>query len=196
MSWYRVVPDPAWETVYIVAGGPSLVGFDLTRLEGRTVLVVNDSVRHLPSAQAVFSCDRNWAAHRVDTLLAFSGEKYLAVGYETSHPNIRNLVRSRAQGLSRDPSAVCVCSSGYGALNLAFLKGARTIFLLGYDYRDPGKHWHGERGVSPSRAAGLALWAHQYETTVVPLREAGVQVWNANPLSAVNAFPKISLSEI
>lgn len=196
MSWSHVVPDAAWETTYIVAGGPSLVGEDLTKLEGRTVLVVNDAVRHLPKATAAFSADRNWAMRRLPDLRSFKGEKYLAIGYEIPDPTIHNLRKSREPGLSSDPGVICSCSSGYGALNVAFLKGAKKIFLLGFDYTQGGRHWYPERGTRGINGIGFVAWAQRYGTTLPQLLEAGVQVWNANPASRIECFPKISFSDL
>lgn len=194
--WSQAEPDAAWDEVFCVAGGPSLVGWDLSKLEGRTVVAVNDAVRHLPKATAAFSADRNWAMRRLSDLHGFQGQRYLAVGYEHADNWIRNLYRARGDGLSINPDTVNVCSSGYGALNLAFLKGAKRIFLLGYDYTQGGQHWYPEQGTYALNGRFFNQWADKYATMLPQLREAGVQVVNANPASRISCFPKVSLSEL
>jgi hypothetical protein len=198
---YGTVCSPWWDDrpLYIVGGGPSLTGFDFARLRGR-ILTVNESLLYLLSVNlppdAVFSMDNNWARHRFCEMSRFRGEKYLAV-QEFYWPYVDQaatmLARVRRSGLSDDPGAIHICgTSGYGALNLAYLKRAREVYLLGFDMA--GGHWHPE----PAWGGGIPLdpWAAAFDDAAVQLRAAGVRVWNCSPDSKITAFPKISLEEI
>lgn len=196
---YGTVCSPWWDDrpVYIVGGGPSLRGFDFTRLAGRRVLAVNEALVNLLSVDAVFSLDNNWARHRCSEMSMFRGEKYLAV-QEFYWPYVDQsatmLQRIRRPGLSDDPGAVHICgTSGYGALNLAYLKRARQIFLLGFDMAGSG-HWHPEPGWGG--AIPLEPWAAAFDVAAEQLRTAGVHVVNCSPASTIRAFEKISLEEI
>ena len=101
----------------------------------------------------------------------------------------------RGEGCSLDPRAVINgLNSGYAAVNLAVLRGARTIYLLGYDMLDLGQgiahHWHD--GYKWQGARGTARcytdWARRFDDLARGI-PAGVTVWNCNPESAVRAFP-------
>lgn len=201
---YGTVCAPLWHDrpVFIVGGGPSLAGFDFGRIAGRgRILAVNESlvcllsVGHKPDA--VFSLDQNWARHRCSQMSTFHGEKFLAVPdfyWPYVDQSAIMLRRLRRPGLSEDLGAVHVCgTSGYGALNLAYLKRAREVYLLGFDMSGSG-HWHPE----PGWGGGIALepWAAAFDEAAVQLRDSGVSVWNCSPKSTITAFEKISLEEI
>ncbi len=200
---YGTVCSPWWDDqpVCIVGGGPSLRGFDFARLAGRRVLAVNEAFTHFSAnllpADAVFSLDNNWARHRCAEMTCFRGEKYLAVQDDYwlyVDQSATMLRRLRRPGLSEDPGAVHICgTSGYGALNLAYLKRARQIFLLGFDMAGSG-HWHPEPGWGG--AIPLEPWAAAFDVAAEQLRAAGVHVVNCSPKSAIQAFEKISLEEI
>lgn len=183
-SGYGNVSAPWWDRVWIVAGGPSARGFDFSRLRGETVLAVNDAVDHfLPPGvpAAVFSLDNNWIRRRRVFLAGFPGEKYLALPLETwpdcaDIPGAVYLRWEHADGLSDDPGAINTGgNSGYGALNLAYLKHAREIHLIGYDM-DPGdfdQYYH---------------WALAFPRALPQLQGRGARVVNHNPQSFITCF--------
>jgi hypothetical protein len=192
---------PDWGEVCLVGGGPSLRGFPFERLKGRTVVAINDAMLYLPWAAAVFSIDLRWMENRVAELAGFAGEKYLAI--PEGHPGfpvlgatwLRRLPR---YGFSDDPEAiVCAGNGGYGALNLAYLKGARTIYLLGYDFCHSSVRWH--RGYDWQGAGNDRMydkWAKRFIDALPYLKAKGVCVYNASLGSRITAFPKISLEDL
>ena len=198
---YGKICGPPWDEVFLIGGGPSLRGFDFEKLRGRTTLAINDAVLHIPWATALFSLDVNWARNRATVIQEFSGEKYLALPEDGPEiPGVVYLQRSRSPGLSTDPSRVCMGgNSGYGALNVAYLKGAKRIVLLGYDFRTirGEKHWHA--GYFWDRSSSMqyfADWARNFDDAAVQLRKAGVEVLNASLESLISAFPKIRLDQV
>lgn len=200
---YGIVSAPWWDEAFLVGGGPSLRGFDFDRLRGKTVVAINDAAKHLPWATALFSLDQKWITSRRNLMLSFPGEKYLAANEEiTSNPvpGAIYLRRVRENGLSDDPGAICLGgTSGYGAVNLAYLKRSKRIVLLGYDfYQDEaGKHWHsGYEWVEGKDVRYFDRWARLFGTMTPQLAKAGVNVLNASPMSRVEAFSKVSLEEL
>lgn len=102
------------------------------------------------------------------------------------------------EGLSKDPEAIVSGrNSGFQALNLAVLAGAKRIILLGYDGApgsDGRTHWHGGH---PSPSAGIYEHIRRsFSVVESELEAAGVTVLNCSPGSAINAFPKASLAEV
>ncbi len=182
---------PAWGgEAWIVGGGPSAQVFDLRRLDGKRVLAVNDAVftfslgRCEPSAVSVFSLDHVWVRRHCDWLAAFEGEKHLAVPLET-WPDVGGiegavyLRRSSAAGLSLDPGVINAgCNSGYGAIGLCFLKGAKEIHLVGYD-------------MDPKDNENFVYWAPLFRTMLPQLKASGISVFNHSRNSFIDAFLKV-----
>lgn len=205
--------DPPWwsdKPVAIVGGGPSLHGFDFGQLRGKFhVLAVKGVMFDLPWADAGFGLDlpdfRDWA-ERLGSLpfpvfWAFPGQTPTSGLRGRLPENVTALRRSRAEGLSDDPGMIHAGgTSGYGALNLAFLKQAKQIVLLGFDYK-PGpkgewrhnsEHYKSHGSQSPD---ALASWVKPFDAAAVQLKARGVTVLNANPGSLVTAFPRVTFAE-
>jgi hypothetical protein len=60
MQWWRVAPEWADETAFIVAGGTSVQQLDLALLRGRRVIAVNSSYEVVPFADFLFFNDASW----------------------------------------------------------------------------------------------------------------------------------------
>lgn len=185
---YGTVSAPWWSEVWIVGGGHSARGFDLASLRGKTVLAINESVKRLGFvgvAAAFFSLDNNWIRANYDFLEYFEEEKYLALPLETwpDLDGISNAVYlkwSHGDGLSEYPDTVCCGgNSGYAAVNVAYLKGAKKIHLIGYDLDPEVNDQH-------------QYWSPRFKSMLCQLDRAGVSVLNHNPNSFIDAFPKTS----
>lgn len=84
-------------------------------------------------------------------------------------------------------------NSGYQAINLAFMWGARRIVLLGYDMQRTGgrTHWHGDHGNGlPSLTADLKEWRRRMIQLGIDLRTHGVEVINATRDTALTCFER------
>ena len=213
------------ETAVILAGGPSLKGFDTSALRlrqpcgcvvhGRTiprVICINDSWRLAPRADVFYYCDRQWFdsqtainPYSLDGTLSFHEAIYRGFWvcgnglWYADHPQVHGLRFSGQSGLSDDPAALRHGSnSGYAAINLAYLFGAKRIVLLGYDMHvEPSgrTHWHDQ-----PRADGFAgiikdSFLPCFDSLVEPLKAAGVEVLNATPGSALTCWPIVTLEE-
>ena len=89
-------------------------------------------------------------------------------------------------------------NSGFHALNLAVQSGARRIILVGYDLNlEGGVHWHGAhaRVLHDPSAINLRRWARILDQQAPLLAELGVEVLNASPTSALQAFRKVDFEE-
>lgn len=87
-------------------------------------------------------------------------------------------------------------NGGFHALNLAVQFGARRVILVGYDMRvDLGVHWHGKHpnGMNNPSAVNTARWRQVLDAQAPLLSEMGVEVINASPVSALEAYPKMTL---
>lgn len=89
-------------------------------------------------------------------------------------------------------------NSGFHALNLAVQFGAAKIILVGYDMTlKHGLHWHERHpeGMHNPSDGNVARWRRVTDEAAVFLKELRVTVINASPISALVAYPKMTLRE-
>ena len=201
-------PDPKWKEVYLIGGGTSLAGFDFTLLKGKTIVALNDGFLKLPNAAAVISIDPRWINHRRKELALFRGEKYFILpteydgrsskiaGVDAFHVSGHYLKQLTEYGLSDIADTIHVRgNTGYAAVNVAYLKGARLIYLLGYDFYDHQNHWFGNYSwKSGAQSHTYDVWASDFTTMLPQLDACEVNVVNVGERSKITAFPRISLS--
>lgn len=190
----RLWPDA---TVVCLGTGPSLTQDDVAFCQGRArVIAVNDAYRLAPWADCLYAADDKWWRWH-NGVPGFAGLKYsieprYAAKVKAGAVLLKNHGR---EGLSADPSGLCIGStgnSGYQAINLAVHFGARRILLLGYDMR--GKHFFGNHpdGSGPNFETVVPA----FKSLVVPLASLGVTVLNCTPKSALTCFPRAVLRDV
>jgi hypothetical protein len=194
------------ETCFILAGGPSLKGFNSGVLRGRgRVITVNDSWRLAPWADANYFCDDQWWTNQIaanrrslePTPHCFHEMIYRGFWVAGSmafkdHPQVRCLRLTGQQGLETDPTGLRHGSnSGYQAMGLAYHFGVSRIVLLGYDMNTQGArtHWHDEARPDGFTSIVRNTMLPNFQTLVEPLAAAGVEVINATPDSELKCWP-------
>lgn len=194
-------------TCYIVAGGPSLRGFDWSLLTpDKFVIAINRSYEVLPNAQIVYFTDADfWERHKVD-MMKHKGQLIRGVENPANHvlpPRVIKYYLNGPHGFETQPGCLRHGSnSTYAALNLAAAHlGFTTIYLLGLDmhWGKPGdkstSHWHdGHKRVDPETVYNRMIV--NFTSLVEPLKQKGVKVYNASMGSSVKAFPKIPLTSL
>jgi hypothetical protein len=203
---YARVGPPWWDTkpTAIVGNGPSLRGFDLERLRGDFhVLAVKGAMFNIPWADAGFGLDNpryvEWAnmLHTIRYPIYWATNKLKFLGPGPHAPNTHFLRRIDISNLSDEPNAICSGgSSGFGAMNLAWLKRSRWMLLLGFDY-DPEKGHADERAYLSTRSQCNAAWYTWAKNFSGMKRDIDVQggatIINASPKSRIAAFPKMDI---
>ena len=135
---------------------------------------------------------------RKDDLTRLTQSLCLAVDPRRSFPIIQNAtyyIRVHSDRLSSNPAEVsCGRNSGFGAINLAKHRGAKTIVLFGYDYQ-PDSYYCPQRYThkKPETGAHWPSWAKIIDGIADQL--AGVEVINASPQSTIKAFKKLGIEE-
>lgn len=190
---------------------------DLSLLRGvgrpRTI-TINDSWRLLPLADIHYFCDPPWWQSQMDSN-QFSEDRttnfherlykgFWVAGCVKSdfseHPQVHRLRFTGEDGLETDPSGLHHGhNSGFAAINLAYHLGVSKIILLGYDMHIEGSrtNWHNEPREQFERFAQTLkrdMLPH-FSTLVEPLKQAGVEVINATPNSALTCWPYQPLEE-
>lgn len=188
-------------TVYIVGGGSSLRGFDFKRLTGKNVIGINQACKYIEELTAIYWMDMDWAAKNYDTLerhkckLRFCGRMQVPVGFESSDSKTLGgaipLHITGRIGLDRDVNHVRGDNSGSHVINLAINCGVSRIVLLGFDLQP--NHWHADYDLTYSQSVYDRFADAMYSIANV---EHGVEILNASPCSALEAFPKVNLDEL
>lgn len=198
------------QSATIVGGGPSLRGFDLSRLFGkRNIIAVNAAFRFVPFADAVFSEDLRFIERFGNELQLFQGKViwHCLKGIDPERglkvcPNIITLRERRDDkywSTSFD-SLSFSSNSVVGAINLAEILGCNPIYILGVDCRAEGlmiENFHSAYPQEWSVGAMQALnWKSDFENWVAPNCKAKVvNVINPAYESALECWEKMTLED-
>lgn len=201
--------------VTVLAGGWSVKNLPLDRLCGE-VIGVNDAAIKAPHVHRIVSMDRLWAeyrwpmlcARRQATWLRRSAVQNLHIDWDndwlTVFDNDNASSKLAPMAHEGEPWILNGSNSGFCALNLAFQMRPRRIFLLGFDMnRDRfGKaYWHDPYPWNPSTRDGsttngtYAKWALEFKAAARAFSDAGIEVFNVSPQSAIQDFQKITPSQ-
>ena len=209
---FSSVGPPYWNDapVLVIGTGPSLKGFDLSRLRGLGhVLGINEAWRDLPFADACFTVDTTflWRRKRELTALARRMPFYAAIPATTTQSHIPDPKFAHVDGaiylerltkcgpMSTNPSAIEAGGhSGFGAVNLADLKRGKLIYLFGFDYT-AGHYCDDRYPDQPNNLRYLRGWMGNFNTALPGLKARGVSVINASPKSNMTTFPRITLDQ-
>jgi hypothetical protein len=206
----RRISDWSDSPCIVAASGPSLtneVAAKVRRAQfaGWRVLVVNDAYRQVRSADALYATDFAWwSAH--NGARDFLGERWTSHSTSMAVIDDKSLVAHRydlnfvlakhGKGFSKDPQCIHYGSpehSGFQAVNLAILAGAKRIVLVGFDYGYSAEpHFFGAHPMNlrQPKAHEYADMARAFDSV-----ETNVQIDNATSGSGLKKFPMVDLDE-
>lgn len=186
---------------YVIASGPSLVGFDFDALPEGTRIGANRSA-WLAHCDILCTVDKNFNRRERDRIAAFGDRAYVAVS-DTFEPLPNVNYWSYAPGmpgLSVAPKTLAGSNSGFAALNLAIQLGYTEIALLGFDYKwvQGRSHFHEGYNQRAHTERYLHNWARAHDNAAVQAQSMGVSVTNfVGPMgSRVKAYPTAPLSDL
>lgn len=203
-----VMADGAWrdEPCFIIAGGPSLAGFDFERLRGKgRIIAINRAFEYAPWADILFFMDNKFYrlchdGERYARWLEFKGQRVfldlMGRKYEDCY-HVRSLGRvglskSIGQGLYHGNN------SGVGALNLALVLKANPIYLLGYDMRfsqDGKSHFHSGYGPG-AKEQTVKSFVRDFERMAKFMGDERRHIVNLNPHSGLRIFRFGNIDEV
>lgn len=149
----------------------------------------------------LYGCDDNfWKKHRGVPL--FEGLKVTQDAIaEARIPTLKRVQCNKQNDdliFDRPGHLVWGGNSGLQAMNLAAQFGAKKIILVGFDMRiDRGLHWHGKHpiGMNNPTEGNVARWRRATDNAATAMRAHGIDVVNVSPVSALTAYPKMSLEK-
>jgi hypothetical protein len=194
---------PAWimprlfedQTVVCIGGGPSLSQTQLDQVHASSApaIAINNAYEVAPWAAILYGADLQWWEWH-DGAREFEGIRITTDIKAAARFNLIYMPGDRREGFSLDPARLSYgperCSnSGYQAINLAILGGARRILLIGYDMRvvNGAAHWFGEH--PNGQRSPYAAFVRGFDTTREQVIRLGVEVVNCTPGSALKAYP-------
>jgi hypothetical protein len=187
-----------WEgrTVAILASGPSMsqAVADKIRASKLPTIVINDTHRLAPWADALYACDSMWWLYHAQSALKFAG---LKITQDTCvpFPQVLCVPSNGADGFEPDPSRIRTGhNSGYQALHIAIHAGACRVLLCGFDMRVRGlhTHWFGNHPpqlVDSDAQVFSRRFIPSFEKLAPLLVGLGVEVLNCTEGSALTCFP-------
>ena len=218
---FGVLDSKKWDDgrpCVVVGGGPSLIPWrqKLWYLYQKYwVIAVNDSYQYTFFPDIITTLDHAWTQKQFEKdpkngFKYFPGPVVAAV--DAGNPripseNLTYLYRLRREEtdnkapFSEDPKKIVNgMNSGHCALQLAYLKGCKIIYLLGFDFKEIDQKTHFHKGYEwHNRVSSqhlYAKWAKAMEDTLPQLKNAGVQVFNCSDNSALVCFPYKPYAEV
>lgn len=179
---WQTRPEPC----YCIGCGSSIKGMDFSLLRPYYTIGCNHVMLDYYVDCGVF-LDRSFYDDYQPALPYLACEIWThkrAVPEGYSHPRL-HLIETSLNNINTDPadpSWVMGHLSGIAAINIAYLKGYREIYLLGYDMQ--GCNYYDEEEVIFARSNKLAYKFARF-------LETDAKIYNCNPESWLEVFPKV-----
>ena len=210
LPFSRLPNDWPDRPVLILAGGPSTRHFDPRPLYPYVHALGCNRSGFYFDAPTITSMDRQFVrTHRDQLARAVEDGKGVVIALppnDESHAPIPGAIyverRRGGDTLSLEATQVFGVHTGFSAINVAFLRGARRIALTGYDmaHLHGQTHNHGGYQWTTSRSGRfMHKWAAGMGRAAEQLERAGVEVVNFEAwpgASKVTAFRKMPLDDL
>jgi hypothetical protein len=187
--------------VAVIASGPSLTEEDCRLIAGAgwEYIGVNDTWRRAPFADVIYACDKAWwDVHHQAVKKDFKGELWTQDLRAAERYGLKRVASVNEPGLGRFGVIHQGGNGGYQAINLAWMWGAKRIFLLGLDCK-PGAggkaHWFGQHENGLSKIQNYKHWTNAFPKLAQDLKEEGVEVINLTRDTALTCFKRIPLKQ-
>lgn len=204
--------DLVWggATVVILASGESLTVEQCEKVHAwqlapfNRVIAINTTFRRAPWADLLYACDGKWwTCVDPETKITYAEEASQHFAKENmwtqdrlaaTQYGLHYIKSERRPGLSKAKGVIHQgANSGFQAMNLAYLAGARKFILLGFDCK--GSHWHGSHPSPINTGMPHSTWKKEFLTLAADFEREGIEVVNCSPGTALRAFRQGDLDE-
>lgn len=186
------------KTCAVIASGPSLTPEDVAYCRGKAIVaVVNDNYRLAPWADLLYAADYRWWDHH-DGVVGFAGERWTQDERAAKEFGLNWVAGRDAAGFSFDRERIHYGrNSGFQCCNIAILRGAARILLLGFDMQAAGRrrHWFGDHPGELNRDSDYAGWVLRMNEAAQGAKDARVEIINCSRVSALTAYPRARLAD-
>lgn len=211
-------PPKLWsnQTVYILGGGPSLLGVDYCLgleklLRNKRVIGVNNSFKLGSWVDACWFGDAKWFEWNFKELAQYSGlkvtcnPKFLTMKEFGKH-HILIMGRGKSNGIERKAGYIAWNrSSGASAINFAYHLDVKRIVLLGFDMHSSNgngninHNWHREHKGRSIDNVNFSPYERFLKPFAQIKKEAdvlGLEILNATVNSALTIFPVVDIRDV
>ena len=159
---------------------------------------MNTSFRRAPWADVLYACDGGWwNAYVADVMLAVPAAELVTLNQTAARAyGLTRIGSDAGAGLPLRPGRIRQGSnSGYQAIQLAVMRGARRVILLGFDMQrtDGRSHWHGDHPRPLPNLGRLRHWRAEIEQLAGLLAARGVDLVNASRETALVGVRRLGL---
>ena len=121
----------------------------------------------------------------------FKGERYSHTAYAHKFDAI-HVPGVFKPGLGCDDVIHLGGNSGYQAINLAYLMGAKEINLIGFDMQRTNNmsHWHGDHPRQCINQSPYHAWLKNFDQLSKDLNDLNIDVTNYTRVTALKCFKK------
>lgn len=173
-----------WETTVIIGSGPSLTKaqVDYVYESEATVIAVNDSYKLCPWADMVFACDVKWWIHNREGISYHPNCWTLEdIGCHFNkrfdRPILNEIPYTTEFGIYSD-KVHHASNSGYVAIQVARILGAKKIILIGFDHQhtDNKRHWFGDhdKKVFSKNADNVDKWVTDIDHLLLHMSDVDI----------------------
>lgn len=189
----------------IIASGPSATPARAVRVANAAdkVIVINESWLLVKSADILYACDWQWWGYRAPSYEMFAGKRVCGTNIERAkrampraayleQVKVVPVVPELREFIFNGEQLGAGGSSAFQAANLAVIKGATRLLLVGVDCHSPNAHWHVDH-CFPAAATQdehtMTLWLRSWASAARQLSARNIDVVNYSPGSALDCFP-------
>jgi len=189
------------KTVYIIGGGPSIQDTDLAPLYNKPCIGVNCAFNLGTWIDIIFFGDCRTYNWQEDKFEQWPNRLITKCASLKDHPKIEYIPECEKHSICLNHKAIAWpcgkgANSGAAAINLAIHLGAKKIVLVGFDMKKQGdKHnFHDlyKKHHTPKDDVYNKFQKHFLNIA----KETNIEIINANPNSALKAFPKDNLKNL
>jgi len=186
------------ETVVIFGSGNSITDEQIEKARELqcSYIAINDTYKRAEFADVLYACDYKWWNMHFEEIL-FNGELWTQDLRAKREFGLNWVLGKNKNGLGGD----CVHfggNSGYQAINLAYLWGAKRIILLGFDCNliNGKSHWFGQHPQGLNQVQNFSIWISNFTSLAKDLAEQNIEVINCSMQSALECFKKVKIEEL
>jgi hypothetical protein len=189
------------DVCYVIASGPSLIGFDFDALPSGFRIGANRSA-WLAKCDALCTVDRNFHNKERERIASFGENAHVALSNTyAAIPDVSYWFHVQGlEGFALTPRTLTGSNSGFAALNLAVQLGFKEIALLGFDMKWDADRSHFHEGYNQRRSVdrNLGVWAQAFDQTRPQIQRLGVRITNfVGPMgSRIRAYPTAPLADL
>jgi hypothetical protein len=201
-------PEPEWDgqDAYVVGGGSSLSNFDWSLICGKNTIGCNAAFSlgaHI--IKIVLFADEVWWKKVGHKGTEDYGGRVVACSPRMNRqkigcPWLQFMHRhSVAEFSAKGPALGWAGNTGFAAINLALILGAKRVFLLGFDMKlgPTGRANFHDLGYEPPKAQVYQRFLRDISRLSGSLGRVfpGREVWNVNDSSELKSFPTMTMEE-